>query len=184
MGKLVYGMNQSLDGYIAGPSGGPEVFAPGPKLFRHFLDHVRGLAGMLYGTTVYEVMQYWDGDQPGWDEIEHQFAVAWRSKPKWVVSQSLKTVGANATLVSDDLEAFARWLKVNVEGEIDVAGAKLAESLSAFGVIDEYRLYLRPLVLGGGKPYFAAARPRLRLVKSDLLGEDTVMLTYVPVSFA
>lgn len=181
MGKLVYGMMQSLDGYIAGPSGGPQVFAPGPELFRHFVDHVSGLDGMLYGTQMYEVMRYWDDDLPEWDEIEHSFAAAWRSKPKWVVSRSLQVVGANATLVSGSLEAFVRRLKADVEGEIDVAGAELAGSLSALGLIDEYRLYLRPFVLGGGKPYFAAARPPLRLVTTDLVGEDAARLTCVPV---
>jgi dihydrofolate reductase len=180
MGKLVFGMMQSLDGYIAGPTGLPQVFAPGPKLSRHFLDHVRGLAGMVYGTRVYEVMRYWDTDQPEWDEGDHEFAAAWRPKPKWVVSRSLQTVGANATLVSGDLEAFARRLKADVDGEIDVAGAELAGSLSALGLIDEYRLYFRPFVFGGGKPYFAAALPPLRLVKTDLVGEDAARLIYVP----
>ena len=179
--KLVYGMNQSLDGYIAGPSGGLEAFAPDPELFRHFLDHVSGVAGMLYGTKVYQVMQYWDDDQPGWNELEHAFAAAWRSKPKWVVSRSLKAVGPNAALVSSDLEAFIRRLKADIDGEIDVAGATLAGSLSELGLIAEYRLYLHPLVLGGGKPYFAAARPRLRLTKTEHVGETAVMLTYVPV---
>jgi dihydrofolate reductase len=183
MAKLVYGMNQSLDGYIAEPTGGLDAFAPDPKLFRHFLDHVSGVAGMLYGTNVYKVMQYWDDNQetqPGWNEFEHAFAAAWRSKPKWVVSQSLKTVGPNATLVTGNLEAFAKHLKANLEGEIDVAGATLAGSLSALGLIDEYRLYLRPLVLGSGKPYFAAARPRLRLLRTEKVGEDAALLTYVP----
>ena len=181
MAKLVYGMNQSLDGYIAGPSGGLEAFAPDPELFRHFLDHVSGVAGMLYGTKVYQVMQYWDDDQPGWNELEHAFAAAWRSKPKWVVSRSLKAVGPNAALVSSDLEAFIRRLKADIDGEIDVAGATLAGSLSELGLIAEYRLYFHPLVLGSGKPYFAAARPRLRLTKTEHVGETVVMLTYVPV---
>ena len=82
MGKLVFGMMQPLDGYIAGPSGGPQVFAPGPRLFRPFIDYVSGLAGMLYGTQMYEVMRYWDDDHPEWEEIEHEFAAAWRPKPK------------------------------------------------------------------------------------------------------
>jgi dihydrofolate reductase len=125
-------------------------------------------------------MRYWDDELPDWEEIEHDFAAAWRSKPKWVVSRSLKTVGANATLVSADLETFARRLKADVDGEIDVAGSQLAASLSALGLIDEYRLYLRPFVLGGGKPYFAAARPPLRLVKTDLVGEDAARLICVP----
>jgi riboflavin biosynthesis pyrimidine reductase len=82
--------------------------------------------------------------------------------------------------MSADLETFARRLKADVDGEIDVAGSQLAASLSALGLIDEYRLYLRPFVLGGGKPYFAAARPPLRLVKTDLVGEDAARLICAP----
>jgi len=192
MGRLVFGMMQSLDGYIAanaqlfgtstspGVPGGPALPPPGPGLHRHFNDHVRGLAGMLYGRRMYEVMRYWDEDQPDWDEVERDFAAAWRPKPKWVASHSLKSVGANATLVMDDVGAFAARLKAEIDGDIDVAGAQLAGSLTKLGLIDEYRLYLRPFVLGGGKPYFAAARPPLRLVKSDVVGEDTVRLVFVP----
>ena len=186
MAKLVFGMMQSLDGYVAGnlaftaTPDGPQLPPPGPELHRHFNDHVRGLAGILYGRHMYEVMRYWDEDLPDWEKIEHDFAAAWRSKPKWVASRSLKTVGANATLVRENLETFVRRLKADVDGEIDVAGSQLAASLSALGLIDEYRLYLRPFVLGGGKPYFTAARPPLRLVKTDLVGEDAARLICVP----
>jgi dihydrofolate reductase len=96
------------------------------------------------------------------------------------VSRSLKSVGANATLVAGDVEAFVRRLKAEVEGEIDVAGPELAGCLTDFGLIDEYRLYFRPFVLGRGKPYFAGARPPLRLIAADPVGEDAVRLTYVP----
>jgi hypothetical protein len=81
---------------------------------------------------------------PGWGTIEHEFATAWRAQPKWVVSRSLKSVGANATLVGDDIEAFVRELKADVNGDIDVAGPDLAGSLTDLGLIDEYRLYFRP----------------------------------------
>ena len=91
-----------------------------------------------------------------------------------------RSVGPNATLVEDDLEAFVRELKANVDGEIDVAGPDLARSLTDLGLIDEYRLYFRPFVLGRGKPYFAGARPPLRLIAADPVGEDAVRLTYVP----
>jgi hypothetical protein len=74
MAKLVFAMMQSLDGYIAGTRGGPQLPPPGPELYRHFNDHVRGLAGILYGTHMYEVMRYWDDDLPDWGEIEHDFA--------------------------------------------------------------------------------------------------------------
>jgi dihydrofolate reductase len=180
MGKLVFGMMQSLDGYVASVAGDLQLPPPGAALHRHFNDHVRGLVGILYGRRMYEVMRYWDEDQPGWGALEHDFAAAWRAQPKWVASRSLKPVGANATLVGDDVQGFVRGLKADVEGDIDVAGPDLAGSLTDLGLIDEYRLYFRPFVLGRGKPYFAGARPPLRLVATDPVGEDAVRLTYVP----
>jgi dihydrofolate reductase len=179
MGKLVFGMMLSLDGYVAGVDGGL-LPPPGATLHGHFNDHVRGLAGVLYGRRMYEVMRYWDEDRPEWDAGDHNFAALWRAQPKWVVSRSLKSVGPNATLVGNDVEAFVRKLKAEVDGEIDVAGPELAGSLTDLGLIDEYRLYFRPFVLGRGKPYFAGARPPLRLIATDSLGDDTVRLTYVP----
>ncbi|MEO7456866.1 MAG: dihydrofolate reductase family protein [Gemmatimonadaceae bacterium] len=178
MGKLVFGMMQSLDGYIAGVAGGPQLPPPGEQLHRHFNDHVRGLAGIVYGRRMYEVMQYWDAEQPDWDAVEHDFAAAWRARPKWVVSRTLESVGPNATLVRDDAGAFLRALKTRLDGEIDVAGPELAGSLTALGLIDEYRLYFRPYVLGGGKPYFAGPRPPLRFVSAAPIGEDAMRLTY------
>ena len=175
MAKLVFALNQSLDGYVD-----HMAFAPDPVLFRHFIDDVRGLTGSLYGRRMYEVMRYWDEDRPEWDEAERDYAAAWRSQPKWVVSRSLKTVGPNATLVEGDLEMAIRELKTGHDGVIEVSGPELAASLTGFGLVDEYRLYIHPVVLGGGKPFFAAPRPRLRLVASDRIGDDAIRLTYVP----
>jgi dihydrofolate reductase len=175
MAKLVFGMNQSLDGYVD-----HTAFAPGPTVFRHFIEQVRNQAGSVYGRRLYDVMRYWDEDHPEWDAAEHVFAAAWRSQPKWVVSRSLRSVGPNATLVGNDVEAAIRGLKAQLVGEIGVGGPELARSLSDLGLIDEYRLYLHPVVLGRGKPFFAGPRPRLRLVASDALGEDVIRLTYVP----
>src|SRR5437762_14308428 len=79
--------------------------------------------------TAYEIMRYWDEDRPEWDAGDHDFAAAWRAQPKWVVSRTLKSVGANATLVGESVDAFVRRLKKDVEGEIDVAGPSLAASL-------------------------------------------------------
>ncbi len=139
-----------------------------------------GLGGSLCGRRMYEVMRYWDEDQPEWEAGDHDFAAVWRALPKWVVSRSLKSVGANATLVAADVEEFVPRLKSEVEGEIDVAGPELAGCLTDLGLIDEYRLYIRPFVLGRGKSYFAGARPPLRLIAADPVGEDAVRLTYVP----
>ena len=175
MAKLFYGMNQSLDGYVDHTG-----FAPGPLLFRHFIEQTAGLAGSVYGRRLYELMRYWDDDQPGWGEAEHDFAAAWRGVPKWVVSRTLTSVGPNATLVGDDVEATIRGLKDSLAGEIELGGPVLAGSLADTGLIDEYRIYLHPVVLGGGTPYFAGPRPPLRLVASDRLEEDVLRLRYAP----
>lgn len=175
MAKLVFGMNVSLDGYVD-----HEEFAPGPSLFRHWIEHVRGLAGSVYGRRMYEVMRYFDEDHPEWTAELREFAEAWRSHPKWVVSRSLKSVGPNATLVSDGLEAVIRDLKAQLAGEIAVSGPDLARSLTDLGLIDEYRLYFHPVVLGRGKPFFAGPRPPLRLVATVQMDEDVIRLTYVP----
>ena len=173
--KLVFGMNQSLDGYVDHLE-----MRPGPALYRHFIEQMRDLTGSVYGRRMYEVMRIWDEDRPEWGAEQRDFAAAWRSQPKWVVSRSLKSVGPNATLVADDIEAVIRGLKAELVGEIDVAGPDLARNLTDLGLIDEYRLYLHPVVLGRGKPFFAGPRPPLRLVASDLIGEDVIRLTYVP----
>ncbi len=125
-------------------------------------------------------MRYWDEDQPEWSAEEHEFAAAWRKQPKWVVSRSLTSVGPNATLVSDDIEAVIRDLKARLAGEIDVSGTVLAHSLTDLGLIDEYRLYFHPVVLGRGRPFFAGPRPPLRLIASDQIDENVSRLTYVP----
>ena len=181
MAKLVFGMMQSLDGYVDGVAGQLALPPPGVALGRHFIDHVRGLAGSLYGRRIYEIMRYWDEDQPDWDAADHEFAAAWRAQPKWVVSRTLTSVGPNATLVAENVDTFVRGLKEDVDGEIDVAGPTLAGSLTDLGLIDEYRLYFRPFVLGAGKPYFAGARPPLRILSSDRVGEDAIRLTCAPV---
>jgi dihydrofolate reductase len=175
MAKLVFGMNVSLDGYVDHTE-----FAPGPTLFRHFVEEAQGQAGSVYGRTVYELMHVWDDDDPGWGAEEQAFAAAWRKQPKWVVSRSLKSVGPNASLVEGDLEGAIRALKAEREGEIEVAGPTLAQSLTDLGLIDEYRIYLHPVVLGHGKPYFAGPRSPLRLKSSDPIGEDVLRLVYAP----
>jgi dihydrofolate reductase len=175
MARLVFGMNQSLDGYVD-----HMAFAPSPTLFRHFVEEAKGQTGSVYGRHMYEIMRYWDEEHPEWDADERAFAAAWRKQSKWVVSRTLKSVGPNATLLTDDLASAIRKLKAERVGEIEVAGPNLAQSLTELGLIDEYRIYLHPVVLGQGKPYFAGPRPPLRLMASDRIGEDVVRLTYVP----
>ncbi len=138
MAKLVFGMSQSLDGYVDGVAGDLDLPPPGPALFHHFYEWVRDLTGSVYGRRVYELMRYWDEDCPEWSAEQRDFAAVWRRQPKWVVSRSLKSVGPNATLVEDDLEAVIGGLKARLGGEIEVAGPELAGSLTDLGLIDEF----------------------------------------------
>lgn len=95
MAKLVYALNVSLDGYVDHMK-----FVPDPVLFHHFIEDVRSLSGMVYGRRMYEIMRYWDEEQPGWTDAEREYAVAWRGRPKWVVSRTMEQVGPNATLLA------------------------------------------------------------------------------------
>jgi hypothetical protein len=118
MAKLVFGMMQSLDGYVDHLEMGP----PGPVVVRHFIEHVRDLTGMIYGRRLYEIMRYWEEDLPDWDEEERAFAAVWRSTPKWVVSRSLKSVGPKA--IEDDFEAVTRRLKAQSTVRIASGGVR------------------------------------------------------------
>lgn len=171
MAKFVFGMNVSLDGYVD-----HQAFSPDTVLFRHWIDQVRRATAGIYGRRIYEIMRYWDEDQPGWTQPKRDFAHAWRRLPKWVVSRSRPPVGPNAPLFSKEIEAVVRGLKANLVGEVDVCGTLLAHTLTNLGLIDEYRLYLHPMVLGQGTPFFAEPHPRLRLLTSDKIGDDVVRL--------
>jgi dihydrofolate reductase len=173
--RLVFSMNVSLDGYVD-----HDAFGPGPALFQHFVEQTERQAGALYGRVVYELMRYWELDDPTWGDAERAFAAAWRRLPKWVASRTLTAVGPGAQLLGHDLEGDVRRLKAEVEGEIDVAGPTLGHHLGVLGLVDEYRLYVHPVVLGAGRPFFAGALPRLRLAAHELIAEDVVRLSYVP----
>lgn len=175
MARLVFVLNQSLDGYVDHMG-----FAPDAELFAHFVEQAREQTGSIYGRVLYEIMRYWDEDDPAWDEPERAFALAWRAQHKWVVSRTLTSVGPNATLIGDDVEAAIRKIKAEQPGEIEVGGPVLAKSLGEMGLIDLYRIYLHPVVLGGGSPYFVGARPRLRLVAHERIGPEAIRLTYEP----
>ena len=175
MAKLSYGLNVSLDGYADHDMAGAE---PGPALFRHFTDHVRNLGGSLYGRVMYETMRVWD--DPIWQGAELDFAEAWRGQHKWVVSSTLKEVGPNATLIKGDLEAAVRKIKAEVEGEIDVGGPTLARTLGDLGLIDEYRLYMHPIVVGGGNPEVKGPPTPRRQVSPVHMEENLVQQAYAP----
>ena len=180
MAKLIFGMNVSLDGFVDHDH--PDMM-PDEVLFRFFIEMTKGIAGSIYGRKLYELMQYWDGDD--WDRHEspdapalRAFAQAWQGQPKWVVSRTLTGVGPNATLIKGDVEGAVRRLKDEVRGDVDVGGTVLAQWLGERGLLDEVHMYLRPVVLGKGRPLFVAARPKMRLLGSERIGGDVVWLRY------
>lgn len=182
MGRVTFGMLTSVNGYVAGPPGGSDMPMFGDELHRHFNDRMRATALCVYGRALYEVMQFWDADEPGLSDAHEEFAAVWRATPKVVVSTTLAEVGPNATLVrgvDDELERII----ATTPGDIDVGGPTLAAALGSHGLIDEYHLYLRPAVLGGGKPFFGGGTSlQLRLLGVEQLPDDTVLLRYAPLS--
>src|SRR5688500_1322823 len=157
MGHVIFGMNASVDGYVSRTFGGPPdgMPAPGDELHQYFNDLQSSAALCLYGRELYTVMQYWDTDDPGWNAVQEEFATAWRDTSKVVVSTTLTEVGPNATLVSEDVETELRRVVAETDGDIDIGGPALAATLTRLGLVDEFRIYQRPVVLGGGKPFFA-----------------------------
>lgn len=183
MGHVIYAMNTSVDGYVSGPSGTPaDMPVPSDALHQHFNDLQKATALSLYGRVIYGDMQYWDTDDPDWNDVAQEYATIWRETPKVVVSTTLTEVGPNATLVSEDVEAELRRIVGSTDGEIGVGGPTLAATMARLDLIDEYRLYQRPLAVGDGKPFFAAGTPvDLSLLDVELLSEDAVLLRYQPV---
>jgi dihydrofolate reductase len=178
---IVFGMPQSLDGYVADADGHISLPPPEGEFHRHFNDLQRRSAVSLYGRRMYETMRYWGTDDPAHAPIEQEFAQLWQETPKVVVSTTLREVEGNARLISGDVEHALRRLKDETEGEIDVGGPTLAATLSRLGLIDEYRLYFMPVVLGGGKPFFAGGvKPQLRYLGSERLPQGVVMARYAP----
>ncbi|RAZ89599.1 dihydrofolate reductase [Mesorhizobium hawassense] len=184
MATIVYAMLTSLDGYIAGPGGDIDLPIPEEELHQHFNDEMRRTSIALCGRQMYEAMRFWDSPdrEIAAEDVERDFAHAWRETPKIVFSTTLREVGPNARLVKGDVEAVARSLKAETDGEISVSGAELARHLARAGLIDEYRLYVHPVVLGGGKPYFQSGLLlALKPLGTQGLAQGVTLLRYAPV---
>lgn len=173
MARFVCSMNVSLDGYID-----HDRMAPDAEVFRFWIDAVKASPNALYGRKIYQLMTYWQDDEPDWSEAEREFATAWRAQHKWVVSQTLTEPGPNATLISSDVEARIRALKHDLPGQVDVSGTVLVQSLSDWALMDEYRLVYHPVALGQGRPLFLGPRTPMQLTATDRIGANAVCLTY------
>lgn len=182
MRKLIYSMGVSLDGFIAGPDGDIDWSAPDEELHRFHNQLTRELGAHLCGRRLYEVMRYWDtADQnPSAPEYELEFAGIWKALPKIVFSTTLEQVEGNARLVRDGVAEEVVKLKEQPGKDLAVGGAGLASTLVKLGLIDEYRLFLSPVLLDGGTPYLPALDERinLELVQTQTFSSRVVYLRY------
>jgi dihydrofolate reductase len=183
MSKLIYSMGgMSADGYIAGPDGKFDWTEPDEELHRFHGERVESLGGHLLGRRLYETMAYWEtADQdPAAPEFVREFALTWRALPKVVFSRTLESVeGTNTTLARDDLPVELASLRESVEGDIEVGGAGLAAEAARLGLIDEYRVFVCPVAVGGGIPFFPRdLRIDMELMETRTFSSQVVYLRY------
>jgi dihydrofolate reductase len=165
MRKLIYSMGVSLDGFIAGPDGKIDWSAPDEELHRFHNQQAREVGAHLYGRRLYEDMLPWDTaeERPSASEAELEFARIWKATPKIVFSRTLEKVEGDARLVTDGAAEEAVRLKEEPGEDLAVGGAGLASTFVKQGLVDEYRLFVSPVMLGGGTPFFPALDDRLNL---------------------
>jgi len=183
MRSVTYSMTMSLDGYIVGPDGSFDWMAPDEEVFNLATDEVREVGVHLLGRRLYEAMLYWEtvDQSPSLDFSTREFAAIWRALPKIVFSTTLSAVEGNARLASGSLEEEIEILRAEAaEGDIAIGGATLAAGAAAFGLVDEYRIRVLPLLVGGGRPYFPRHEDRvnLDLIESRTLKSKVVYLRY------
>jgi dihydrofolate reductase len=186
MRRLIYSMGVSLDGFIAGPGGEIDWSAPDEELHRFHNEQAREIGAHLYGRRLYEVMTYWEtADQSrSAAEYEVEFARIWKATPKIVFSSTLESVEGNASLVKDNIAEQVARLKEQPGKDLAVGGAGLAATLMKLGLIDEYRPFVHPVVVGGGTPYFPPLEERinLHLVETRTFGSGVVYVRYERVA--
>jgi dihydrofolate reductase len=169
MRRVIYSMQVSLDGFIAGPGGEIDWSTPSEEVHRFHNDRAREIGVELYGRRLYEVMRYWETAEENdtSPEYEIEFARIWKQTPKIVFSRTLDRVEGNATLAQGDVADEVARLKQQPGKDVAVGGAGLASSLIELGLVDEYRLFFYPVVLGGGTPYFPPLGGRINLERAE-----------------
>jgi dihydrofolate reductase len=183
MCKLIYSMTVSLDGYISPPQGGADWATPDEELHRFHNDQVRDLGGHLLGRRLYEDMSYWETAEerePAAPQYALEFARIWKDLPKIVYSKTLTRVEGKTRLSSEDPVTEVPRLKEQPGEPLAVGGATLAATLMRHDLIDEYRLFVAPVILGGGKPFFTGLEQRieLALLETRTFGTGVVYQRY------
>ncbi len=183
MGKLIYGFNVSVDGYIADAHGNIDWSEPSEELHQYWNDFERETAVSLYGRRLYELMSaYWPtaDQEPDATPLIVDFARIWRDMPKVVFSRTLESVDWNSRLERGDPVEVVTKLKAETDGQLEVAGATLAAPIVQAGLVDEYRIVIAPIAVGGGTPFFPALPSwiSLELVENRNFPGGTVLLRY------
>jgi dihydrofolate reductase len=186
MGKLIYLLNVSLDGYIESADHGLDWTVVDDELHTWFNDRSQELDAELYGRRIYELMAaYWPTAEsdPSVTEPEREFARIWNAMPRIVFSTTLESVRPGCRLVAGDVGERLAEIRSEFDGDLGVAGATLASAFIQRGLVDEYRLVVHPVVLGAGRPFFPALRDRigLRLRETRTFGSGVVYLGYETV---
>ncbi len=166
MRDVTYSMSMSVDGFIVDSDGRFDWSVPDAEVFALAMDEVRGLGVHFLGRRLYETMLFWETAEqdPSLDDAEREFAVIWNALPKVVFSRTLTSVRGNARLATEGLaEEVARWRAEPGDGGIGVGGATLAAEAAALDLIDEYRVRVHPVLVGGGLPLFAGDGRQVRL---------------------
>jgi dihydrofolate reductase len=183
--RLIYSMTVSLDGFIAGPDGEIGWSAPSEELFRFHTQRVRETDVQLCGRRLYETMLYWETVHEGALSEDHaEFARLWRALPKVVFSATLESVVGNARVVRGGVAEEITRLKEQAGSDIAVGGARLAGACMKLGLVDEWRLFVSPVLLGGGTPFFPPGdeATNLELIETLTFGANVVYLRYRPSS--
>ena len=182
MRSVTYSMGVSLDGYIVGPDGDFGWTPPDEEVWRFVTDEIRGVGVHLLGRKLYETMLYWETAQDqSLDDAEIEWAAIWKRLPKVVFSTTLSAVQGNARLASGGLAEEIRRLRAEPrEGDIAIGGATLAAEAATLGLIDEYRVRVYPVLVGGGIPFFSQRERRvdLELVETRTFSSSVVYLRY------
>jgi dihydrofolate reductase len=182
MRKLVYSMGVSLDGFIAGAHGDIDWSAPDEELHRFHNQQMRETGALLLGRRLYEVMVYWEtaAENPAISDYEREFARIWTATPKVVFSTTLEHVVGDTRLLRGCVAEETVRLKEEPGKDLAVGGAGLASALTKLGLIDEYRLFVSPVLLGGGTSYFPAIEDpmSLDLVETRTFASRVVYLRY------
>jgi dihydrofolate reductase len=184
MRRIIWMMSVSLDGFMEGPGRELDWQLIDEELHRHFNEQLAAMGAFLDGRVTYELMAgFWptaDAD-PASSEPVAEFARIWREMPKIVYSRTLDRAGWNTTVVREVVPEEVAALKAQAGGDLVVGGADLAGTFMHLGLIDEYRVYVHPVVIGRGKPMFAPSDSRtpLRLAETRAFGNGVVLLRYL-----